>query len=169
MSKKCAEKIFKIEKYIGVNNSIEYPLFICPPFVCAAIFFETNVKQFSEYRRALDNLAVLYQHNAGSSFMGALVLRSQVHSEHSGYLAPIVSDEPNSLKDDVWELSSSFRYPDCKYGWFGTLFWGVNQYTRFLFDLLSSLKGTRTQKLSSYYGLNFENTGGTRLFTHNRT
>lgn len=73
------------------------------------------------------------------------------------------SDEPMSFPD-VFELSSDFQYPDGTHRTFGTLSWGVNNYPRFLFDFLALIRGTRSNKASSFYGLDFENTVSSRLF-----
>lgn len=165
MAKKCADKLLKLEQYMGHNESPEYPKYVCNPFVCAAVFFETKVNSLHEYRQALDKLTLLYEHAPIIPFMGSLVLRSHRNPDHSGYLQPIWSDEPTSLPlPDVFEMSSPFRFPDGKHGAFGTMAWTVNEYPTFLFDFLASIRGTRSGRLSSFYGLDFENTQGSRLF-----
>jgi hypothetical protein len=62
-------------------------------------------------------------------------------------------------------MSSPFTATDGYHGVFGTFGWGVNFYPPFLFDLLASIRGTRTERASSLYGLDFERTCGSRLFT----
>lgn len=163
MAKKCTDKLLKLEQFLGDNRDSEYPLYLSDPFVCAALFLETKVDTLSQYRQALDNLAVLYQRESMIPFMGGLVLRSQRNREHSGYLLPMLSDEPTPFPD-VFEMSSDFKYHDGTHGTFGTLHWGVNNYPRFLFDFLALIRGTRSNKLSSFYGLDFGKTQGSRLF-----
>lgn len=158
---KCANKLLKIDEFIGTNQSAEYPQYLCPPFVCTAVFFETKVRTFSEYRSALDSLAKLYQNQI--PFMGSLILRSERNNDHSGYVDIIASESP-MLEEEIWERSSTFNLPSGLFGTIGTMGWGYNNYPTFLFDLLASIRGTRTGRASSFYGLDFENTRSTRLF-----
>jgi len=160
-AKKCSDKLLKIQQYIGQNQSEAYPQFLCPPFTCAAIFFETKLDTFAEYRRALDNLTVLYRSQI--PFMGGLVLRSERNADHSGYLDILATEHP-MLEEEIWERSSTFNVRNGLIGTVGSMSWGYNNYPTFLFDLLASLRGTRTRKVSSFYGLDFENTQGSRLF-----
>jgi len=163
MAKKSADKLLKVEQYLGENQDSAYPQYLMQPFVCAAIFLETKVDSLAQYRQAMDNLTILYQQESMIPFMGALVVRSQQNPEHSGYLRSMLSDNPISCPD-AFQMSSDFQYPDGKYGVFGTHGWGVNNYPTFLFDFLASISGTRSQRMSSFYGIDFENTQGSRLF-----
>lgn len=164
MAKKAADKILKLQKFIGHNDSVHYPICLCSPFVCTAIFFETNVSNLNQYRKALDNLSVVFQSKTIIPFMGALVLRSQRNLDHSGYLQAMCSDEELSWPD-ACEMSSCFCFPDGKYGSFGNFLWGVNYYPDYIFDLLAYMKGTkRIGFSSSRYGMDYENVQGSRLF-----
>jgi hypothetical protein len=157
------DKLLKLRSFVGCNTEPNYPQFLCPPFVCTAIFFETKVDGLSDYRRALDELSVLLQTSPELPFAGALVLRSQRESSHSGYVRGMISDEPIVLPD-VFEMSSPFTYPSGKHGLLGCFGFGVNFFAPFIFDLLASIKGTRTNLVSSFYGMDFQNTVGSRLF-----
>jgi len=95
--------------------------------------------------------------------MGGIVLRSQREPAHSGYLEAMVSDTPLNFPD-VFELSSGFQYANGQYGCFGTMGYGVNAFQRFVFDILAQVKDTKTNKISSFYGLDFEHPQGSRLF-----
>lgn len=163
MAKKCTDKLLKLDQYFGDNRDSEYPQYLSHPFVCAALFLETKVDTLAQYRRALDNLTVLYQRESMKSFMGGLVVRSQRNNDHSGYLKPLWSKDPVSFPD-VFEMSSRFKYHDGTHGVFGTLIWCVNNYPMFLFDFLALIRGTRSNKVSSFYGLDLEKTEGSRLF-----
>jgi len=96
--------------------------------------------------------------------MGALVLRSQRNGDHSGYLQSFQPEDGKPLPD-IFEQSSMFLFPDGSHGSIGSFFWGVNNYPRFLFDLLACIRGTRTSRVSSFYGMDFENPVGSRLFS----
>ena len=154
-ARKCASKLLKLHQFIGENGEDNYPQFLCEPFLCAALFFETRVDTLAEYRQALDALTELYQHDPIIPLMGGLVLQSQRHPEHSGYLRLMCGDDPISMPD-VFEMSSPFNLIDGKHAIFGAMGWGVNFYPMFLFDFLASIRGTRTMRASSFYGLDFE-------------
>jgi hypothetical protein len=159
-----AKKLLKLHNFIGTNTSTEYPKFLCHPFVCGAVFFETRVKDLKEYRRALDNLTIMLQRAPQLPFMGRLVLRSQKDPSHSGYLQPMEGEQPFKFPE-VAEMSSEFNYPNGRFGSFGCLVWAVNAYPMFIFDLLAFIKGKERRGVSSFYGLDFENTLGSRLFS----
>jgi len=163
MVKKSTTKLIKLQQFIGANTSNAYPQYLCHPFVCTAIFFETNVKNLKEYRKALDNFIPVLNSTPMLPFMGALVLRSQREPSHSGYLQGVLSEQQMSWPD-VFEMSSEFQYPNGKYGTFGCLFWGVNSYPMYVFDFLAFIKGSKTNRASSFYGLDFENPQGSPLF-----
>jgi len=162
-AKKVAAKLLKLKQYIGEDISPEYPHFLSSLFVCAAVFLETKVESFAQYRSALDHLAGLYQVDDYFPFMGALVLRSQKQADHSGYLQLTTANEPFPMPD-VFEHSSPFQLPNGLHGLFGTFAWAVNHYPTFLFDFLAFIKGTRTNRVSSFYGMDFEKPQGSRLF-----
>ena len=90
--------------------------------------------------------------------MGAFVLRSQRESSHSAWLRPHVSDTLIHFPDIV-EMSSSFQYPNGKYGAFGCLGWGVNEYPTFIFDFMQLIKGKMKKGVSSFYGKDYGNIG----------
>lgn len=169
-AKQVADKLLKLRPFIGVNEQRgdpmyvpRNPVYIDPPFVSAAVFFETKVSNLNDYRRALDELARLYQAEFLLGFMGALVLRSERAPKHSGYLQGMHSLEQID-KGEEWELSSPFVYPygtreakwpDGTYpqGAFGCLFWYESSFPLFIFDLLAGLKGKRYPGPASRYGL----------------
>jgi len=158
-------KLTKLREFIGENKSLEYPQYLCPPFISSALFFETKVKSFNEYRKSLDNLCVLFREFPELPFLGSLVLRSHKNHEHSGYLKAMYSDAPIGLQEDVFEMSSEFQFPDSNFGLFGAISgYSVNSYSMFVFDLLNALKGKLDKRASSFYGLDFENTQASRLF-----
>ena len=162
-AKLAANKLTRLRHFVGVNTSTEYPQYLSNPCVCAVVFFETSEANLRTYRRALDHLATIIQQEPPLPFMGDLVLRSQREKAHSGYLQAMASD---ALLDfpDVFELSSDFQYTNGQYGCFGAWCYSVNEYQRFLFDILAIIKGTKTNKISSFYGVDLENTKGSRLF-----
>lgn len=163
MVDKAIKKLLKLQKFIGTNSSDAYPQFLCPPFICTAIFFETKVETLKEYRKALDNFIPLLCSTPTLPFMGALVLRSQREASHSGYLQAMQSDEKISWPDAM-EMSSGFQYPNGKFGTLGCLSYGVNFYPTYIFDLLAFIKGTKTNRVSSFYGMDLENPQDSRLF-----
>ena len=163
MVKKSTNKILKLQQFMGTNESVEYPQYLCHPFVCTAIYFETNVKDLKEYRKALDNFIPILNTPPMLPFIGALVLRSQREQSHSGYLHPMHSDKKISMPD-VCEMSSGFQYPDGKYGIFGCLSYGVNFYPAYIFDFLAFIKDKKSDRVASFYGLDFENAQGSMLF-----
>ncbi len=159
----AVSKLQKLYPFVGQNESQAYPTFLCEPFVCGTVFFETNVDNLNAYRRALDELTLLYSGSPILPFLGSLIIASQKNRDHSGYLRPMISDTPLAF-DDVFELSSGFRYPNGKFGAFGAFCYSVNEFQGFLFDLLACLRGALTNRVSSFYGLDFENATGSRLF-----
>jgi hypothetical protein len=163
MVKKSTNKILKLQQFMGTNTSVAYPQYLCHPFICTAIYFETNVKNLKEYRKALDNFIPILNTPPMLPFIGAIVLRSQREQSHSGYLQAMQSDKKISWPG-VFEMSSDFQYPNGKYGTFGCLSYGVNSYPTYIFDFLAFIKGTKTNRVSSSYGLDFENPQGSRLF-----
>lgn len=163
MAKKSAGKIFKLGHYIGLNTSNIYPTYLTQPFVCAALFLESKVESLTEYRNALDNLSGILQQGERIPFMGALVVRSQRQEEHPGYLRPLISGSRINLPEGD-EYSSEYQYADGSHGVFGALCWDANSYSTFLFDFLASIRGTRTNLFSSFYGFDTEDIGGSRLF-----
>jgi hypothetical protein len=156
-------KLKKLRHFMGTNTSPNYPKFLCSPFVCAALFFETRVRNLSDYRRALDCLSTLMQEEPQVPLIGGLILRSQREHEHSGYLTFLKGEQPVDLADAL-EMSTGFQYPDGKFGAFGCFSWGVNSYPMFIFDLLNFLNGKGSPGIGSFYGLDFENVAGSRLF-----
>jgi hypothetical protein len=163
MVKKSTKKLLKLQQFIGVNTSDAYPIYLCHPFVCTAIFFETNVRDLKEYRRALDNFIPVLNSIPTLPFIGALVLRSQRERSHSGYLQAMQSEQQMSWPD-VFEMSSEFQCPNGTCGSFGCLSYGVNSYPTYIFDFLAFINGSKTNRASSLYGLDFANPQGSRLF-----
>lgn len=163
MVKKSTRKLLKLQNFIGTNVSRAYPEHLVPPFVCTAIFFETKVKNLKEYRRALDNFIPVLNSTPMLPFIGALVLRSQREELHTGYLQAMQSKEQMSWHD-AFEMSSEFKYPNGNYGVFGAMGYGKNYYPEYIFDLLAFIRGTKTNRASSRYGLDLENPQGSRLF-----
>jgi len=163
MVKKATKKLLKLENFMGTNTTEAYPQFLCSPFISTAIFFETKVKNLKEYRKALDNFIPLFCSKSKLPFMGALVLRSQREAKHSGYIQAMKSSEKISWPD-VIEMSSEFQFSDGSYGSLGCLSYGVNYYPTYIFDLLAFIRGAKTNLASSFYGLDFENPQGSRLF-----
>jgi len=163
MAKNAAKKLLKLQHYIGLNDTD----FFNKPFMSSAIFLESKVDTLAEYRRALDNLAILSYSNPSVDFMGALVVRSQYSRNDSGYLRSLISKSEIKFPD-AFEMSTPFQYTDGSYGCFGTLNWNVNHYSAFLFDLLATIKGTRTNLISSFYGFNIDSPSGSRLFPTER-
>lgn len=168
LNKKSAEKaVKKLEKlkiFIGANESQDYPKYFTPPFISSIIFFEIGIKTFKQYRASLDFIAKMYQETDNAPFMGALVLKSSKNQNHTGYLKAMKGDTP-ILEEPIWEMSTPFKYPDNKFGCFGTFGYGVNAFPDYVFDLLKFLKGEHKMGFaSSFYGMDFENAGSSRLF-----
>jgi len=162
-AKLATKKLIHLQQFVGIDSSTEYPEYLCDPFICGVVFFETAVANLRTYRRALDSFSAIFQQEPPLPFMGGLVLRSQSETAHSGYLQALASDTPLGFSDE-FELSSEFQYANGQYGCFGCLSYSVNSFQQFVFDMLASIKGTKTGKVSSFYGLDFENTKGSRLF-----
>jgi hypothetical protein len=163
-AKLATNKLIKLKHFIGTNTSLRYPNYLCSPFTSSVVFFETAVSKLKDYRNALNNLSVICQQESYIPFMGGLVLRSQKDESHSGYLQSCISDTPINFPDHL-ELSSSFHYPNGKHGSFGCLAYGVNNFSNFTFDLLEYIKGSKDKGVSSFYGIDFENIRGSRLFS----
>ncbi|MGX9726525.1 MAG: DUF6602 domain-containing protein [Candidatus Electronema sp. VV] len=162
-AKRSADKLLKLERYMGNNDNDFYPEFICNPFVCAALFFETNVKELKEYQKALTQLSQLYRKNL--PFMGSLVLKSQAEPDHSGYLQMFEDNGFISADNPLRKEMSIFSAEDGKQMLFGTFGYCANHYPMFLFDLLAFMRGTfRKGKVSSTYGIDLKNTKVSLLF-----
>jgi hypothetical protein len=161
--KRVSAKLLKLRKFIDINSPPEYPSTLQAPFVSAAIFFETKVSSLDEYRRALDNFIELFSGDLILPFLGSLVLRSQRYPLHTGYINMMFGKEPLKMAD-AFETSSDFSLPGNNWGTISCLTWAPNNFPTFIFDLLACLKGTKTQRASSFYGLDFENVEGSRLF-----
>lgn len=159
----ATRKLTHLKHFIGLNSSHEYPEHLCEPFVCGVVFFETAVANLKTYRCALDHLSTIFQQEPLLPFMGGLILRSQSQAEHSGYLQAMISDNPLDFSDE-FEFSSEFQFSTGQYGCIGCFSYSVNNYQNFIFDLLASIKGAKTNSVSSFYGLDFENVQGSRLF-----
>lgn len=162
-AKKAEQKLEKLNSFIGQNKSDNYPIFFQQPFITSMIFFEINLKSFKTYRNALNNIAKIFQDKFKIPFMGALVLKSFKNSDHSGYLQAMIGDIP-ILEDPVFEMSNSIECLDGKFLVFGTNAYGVNSFPEYVFDLLLFLKGEKTNRVSSFYGKNYENPSCSRLF-----
>ena len=158
-----ASKLLKLVDHIGVDDS-EYPKYLKNPFVCCSVFFELNVGSLAEYRRALSTLAVPLSRPEAFPFLGSLVLRSPRNAEHSAYLQLMESLTPMGFQEQ-FELCEEFRFPDGRYGSFGAFMWGVNAFQQFVFDLLAMMSGTKTNKVSSFYGVDYSRPEGSRLFS----
>lgn len=163
-AEKAVNKLLKLQAFLGENKAPAYPEFLCHPFISSVIFFETKVKNLSDYRKSLDHFLKIKLETPLIPFLGSLVPRSQVEPDHSGYLQFIESDSKIGFRD-VFELSSEFELANGKFGIFGSLLgYGANQYQTYMFDLLACLKGTKSNLVSSFYGLNFENPKSSWLF-----
>jgi hypothetical protein len=163
-AEKATSKLLKLRQFIDPASSPEYPTTLQFPFISTTIFMEPKVRSLNEYRRALDAFIPLYAGGVTLTYLGALILRSHTNPTHVGYITAMRSDTPMGMNEDVFELSSEYRFPDGSFGKLGCLTWGVNNYPSYIFDLLACLRGTKTMKASSFYGLDFENTKGSRLF-----
>lgn len=162
-AEKSADKLLKLERYMGNNDNDFYPEFICNPFVCAALFFETKIKTLQEYQQALAHLTRLCRKNF--PFMGSLVLKSQAEPDHSGYLQMFEDNGFISADNPLRKEMSSFCTEDGKQMLFGTFGYGTNHYPIFLFDLLAVMRGTfQKGKVSSTYGIDLNNTKASLLF-----
>lgn len=162
-AKKAEQKLRKLHKFIGENKSQTYPNFLTQLFIASMIFFEIGVKNLNQYRLSLNSIAKIYQPDNKLPFMGSLILKSSKNPNHTGYLQAFISDTP-TFKEPIFEMSTPFRYSEDKYGSFGSSGFGVNSFTEYIFDLLSFLKGEKTNKVSSFYGLDYENSTCSRLF-----
>ncbi len=163
-AKKSTSKLLKLRQFIDQTSTAEYPATLQLPFISTTIFMESKVRTINEYRQALDAFIPLYIGDFTLPYLGALILRSQVNPIHVGYITAMRSDVPMGMNEDVFELSSEYIFPDGSYGKLGCLTWGVNHYPSYIFDLLACLRGKKTMKASSFYGLDLENTQGSRLF-----
>lgn len=170
MARKMQRKLEKLRHFVGIDETEEYPKFLRPPFVCSGIFFETDVRDYAEFRSALNELTPLAL--AGPMPSGFLILSSQTFPDHCAYLRYYRADAPMN-RGPEFEVSDDFAYPDDKFGVLGCLGgWGRNHFSSYVFDLLSDLSGNRKAgKISSFYGIDFELTQGSRLFQrgHNAT
>jgi hypothetical protein len=163
-TKEVVKKLRKLKPFLGKNESPDYSKYLCSPFICSAIFFETNVRSLSEYRKSLDNLASLFTEQAVIPFIGAFVLRSQKEPSHSGWLRPLISETPIDFPN-IMEMSSKFEYQDGSHGAFGCQVWCVNEYPTFLFEFMAFLKGKKKKRAASFYGLDLGKPRGSKLFS----
>ncbi len=162
-AQKSADKLLKLQRYMGDNNDDIYKNFICNPFVCAALFFETNTKTLHEYQQALAHLTRLCKKDF--PFMGSLVLKSQAEPDHSGYLQMFEDNGFISADNPLRKEMSIFYAEDGKQMLFGTFGYCANHYPMFLFDLLAFMRGTfQKGKVSSTYGIDLKNTKASLLF-----
>lgn len=163
-TKRAEKKLSKLKRFIGNNESPDYPRYLIPPFITSMIFFEIGVNNFMQYRSSLDNIAKMYYIHNNIPFMGALILKSPKKPEHTGYLKAMIGDNP-SFEESIFEMSTPFQYSENKFGSFGTLGYGINSFPEYVFDFLLFLKGKKTNRASSFYGFDFENSGCSRLFS----
>lgn len=161
----AVKKLLKLKQFIGINEYPKYPKYLCNPFISSVIFFETKVNNLNEYRKTLDNFTPIYTDTPLVPFMGGLVLRSQKQNNHSGYLELYVCEKP-LFENDTFEMSNNFNLPSGKFGSFGCSGWGVNDYPAFVFDLLACIRGNIDNSVSSFYGKNYEEPQGSRLFSN---
>jgi hypothetical protein len=162
-AKKAEQKLMKLHKFIGENKSQDYRNFLTQPFITSMIFFEIGVLNLKQYRTSLDSISKIYQQDNKLPFMGALVLKSSKNPDHSGYLKAFICDTP-AFEEPIFEMSPPFRYSEDKFGYFGTLGFGVNSFPEYIFDLLLFLKEEKTNKVSSFYGYDYGNSTCSRLF-----
>lgn len=163
-ARKVVGKLSKLEKFIGENQSLEYPTFLCEPFFCSAFFFRTMFLNFNEYRKSLNHMSKMLTEYGNVPFLGAFILESQKNPEHSGYLRGCQSDTPISCPEEL-EMSSEFIYPNKNHGVFGTIGgYQSNYYSFFLFELLRAIQGKLNNKIPSFYGLQFGNANFSYLF-----
>lgn len=165
MARKVSSKLGRLLPFFGEEDAPEYPKFLKPPFVSTAIFFETAVRDYAEYRAALDELTKLASREAACPH-GFFILRSQTNAAHGAYLKWMGSDATLAGYSIFPDLSSEFVWPDGKFGLLGNFMgWGVNEFSTYMFDLLRDLNGTRKfGRMSSFYGLDMENAVNSRLF-----
>ncbi len=162
MAKKMHDKLKKLRKFVGENTPGRYPRFLTCPFTATGIFFETKVKDYNNYRMALDSLTPLY--DGGMAPIGFLILRSQTENEHCAYLK-YMSFDPAIASLAIPELSSEFKSGDGTIMRLGCLGWGVNDFSAYIFDLVASLSGNlRAGRVSSFYGIDLGRAAGSWLF-----
>jgi Domain of unknown function (DUF6602) len=175
LAKQSATKLERLVEHIGVEDAPNYPKYLKAPFCCCSVFFETAVDSLTKYRRALNEIAAPIGNHDTFPFLGSLVLRSRAkyaNPDHSGYLKVWGSEEPVPIfRSDNFEMSDEFRFSDGRYGQFGTVGWSVNSFQAFVFDFLACLTGTKTNLISSFYGLGFDiqSMGLSRLFSPTRS
>lgn len=165
-AKKATKKMKKLEKFIGENNSENYPTYLTNPFISSMIFLEVNIDKFTTYRKALNIISEINKEDK-VPFIGALVLKSSKNSEHSGYLQGTIGDLKaiNTLEQPVFEMSNIFQFKNEQYGCFGsTIGYTKNSFPDFTFDLLNYLNGKKNNLKSSFYGQDFQDPSSARLF-----
>ena len=164
MAKKVYAKLAGLKSHVGIDDSADYPKYLSPPFVCGGIFFETKVSSRDEYRRSLDVLAPLG--DSGLPCIGFLVLRSQTTPDHCAHLSFVRSATPLDWPD-TFEMSSGHRCEDGGYECLGSLIgWGANHFYPYLFRLLNCLRGVHRAGVPSFYGIDYKNNEGSRLFSN---
>lgn len=165
-AKKAVKKLKKLGDFIRDKNSKNYPTHFTFPFISSMIFLEVNIEKFPTYRNVLNKISEINQEEI-IPFIGALVLKDSKNIAHSGYLKQLVGelDAVKSLEESVFEMSNIYQFKDGKYGCFGSITgYTKNSFPEYTFDLLSYLRGKKTNFKSSLYGLDFENASSARLF-----
>lgn len=165
MARKVCAKLRKLAPFFGREDAPDYPKFIKQPFASSVIFFESAIKNYADFRAAVNELTPLASHPESCPH-SLLILRSQTNPEHCACLRWLASDASlEGLCCDP-DLSNEFSWPDGKSGLLGVLGgWCVNDFPMYLFDFLRELSGTRRIGfMSSTYGLDLENVKGSRLF-----
>ncbi len=165
-SNKATKKLKKLKPFFGTSNSKNYPTYLIEPFISLMMFLEIEETTFKTYKKSLINISNIYNERM-IPFMGALVLKSWKNDHCSGYLRVLSGDRNDLelLENPVFELSKPFDLENGKSGLFGSISgFTKNSFPEFIFDMLEFLKGTKTNFVSSFYGLDFETPQATRLF-----
>jgi len=161
-SEKATEKLTKLHSFIKKDDNLDYPKYLKRPFICASVYFVTDVKTFESYKKALKNMIPLAQN---LPWMGALVLRNNQKPGDPGVIELHASEQKIEWPEH-YETSEIFQLTDGRYCVLSCLVWAINSFPFFIFGLINALNGRILQGVPSVYGLDFENVIGTRLF-HN--
>ena len=158
-AKQVADKLLRLDAFMGSNASTpDYPMCLCEPFVCAAVFFESKGNTRSEFRSSLDNLSAVLQRFPQPPFLG-LILRA---AEEAGCPCCIqqAQDKASAFSDMDLRVSSPFPAPwqlkrsdRTHVGLWCPAFHSA-EFSKFVFDLLQHVKGRYDPtKVSSLYGI----------------
>jgi len=145
-AKATTNKLLKLRQFIkenrtdnmSINNALKHP------FVTFAVFYETNVKNKSQYLEALKQLTPFWQKNPLVQFAGGLILRGQNRPEYSSGISMIMGGMKDPQNRLINSCEGSEAVPSFLDGMNVSVYstgYGQNEFWIFLMNLVHFLNG----------------------------